>query len=442
MLPRFEVVARRRPVDLVGTVTDPVKVGAPSLAIEATLGPGVRASVTFVSGPVELQGWYDGAGFGLHVTTGGTAGGTGGRTTRHQSRRDGTPAGPVDGLGLSLTGRHLTVLSRHEDVWTARGRVNLERRVDTHDEAFLAGVEARVEGVVDHRVGTFGQFGLRDLRLVTRADGAAYRPDGRVLLSATSAGPGFFDTAHTSLWSLDPATYDLEHRSDLYFRRPGRTGRPGVYGDHATHVVRDQGGWLVATSTWGDFDPRVKGATVGVTLTRTDADLLIGQHVLDSRPLPLPTTGFRSVGVWDPHLVHTDDGWLVAYVSATTFFRFHPVLATGPALDDLTLRGRVERRATEGPTLLRLQDRWVLAASDGRDNPKGQREAYPVFDLDLREIGALEADYPTNIPWPTLVEERDGWLMVGFDGTSYGGRLVGYGSHGDVVVQRSVGTAP
>ena len=26
--------------------------------------------------------------------------------------------------------------------------------------------------------------------------------------------------------------------------------------------------------------------------------------------------------------------------------------------------------------------------------------------------------------------------MIGFNGTAYGGRLVGYGSHGDVVIQK------
>ena len=49
-------------------------------------------------------------------------------------------------------------------------------------------------------VGRFGQLGLRDVRQVTHADGTTYRHDGRVLLTATSAGPGFFDTAHTSVW--------------------------------------------------------------------------------------------------------------------------------------------------------------------------------------------------------------------------------------------------
>ena len=38
-----------------------------------------------------------------------------------------------------------------------------------------------------------------------------------------------------------------------------------------------------------------------------------------------------------------------------------------------------------------------MLASDKR-----HRRVYPVLDLDLREIGTLDAAYPTNIPWPTI----------------------------------------
>lgn len=436
---RFEPAGWCRPVALVQPGTDLEAPLAPSVAIEADVRGPDPVSISLVSGDVTLTGTYDET-LGLVVTTGS-------RTTRHASRRSGRPEAPVAAVGLALTGTHLSVLTHEDGAWTVRGRVDLLDRVDTRDETWLAGLTAHVTGPVEEvRAGAFGQLGLRDLRLVSHADGSPWReqgPDGeRVLLTATSAGPGFFDTAHTSLWSLDPRSLALEHRSDVFFRRPDR---PGAFGDHASHLLRDGERWLLATSTWGDFDTSAPDASVEVTLAETTTDLTHGRHLLDTRPLPLPTTGLRSVGVWDPHLVHTDAGWLVAYVSARRFFRFHPVLAGGPTLDDLTLLGAAsDRRATEGPVLVRpvgSSTGWRVLASDGRAGRPGQRAQYPVLDLAadhrLVEVGALDAPYPTNISWPTLLETEDGWLMIGFDGTPQGGRLVGYGSHGRVMFARA-----
>lgn len=416
-LPPFEVVARRRPVELVAPGPAAPYL-APYVAVTSQVsGP---ATVELAGGDVGLTGTYDGTGAALRVTVGG-------RTSTHRSRRHGRPDGPVRELGLALTGTHLSVLTRGTGPWSVRGRVDLRELVDTRDESWLAGLDGGAAGAVSgSRSGRFGQLGLRDVRLVTHADGTPYRSDRRVLLSATSAGPGFFDTAHTSVWSLDPATLETTHLSDLFFRRPDR---PGVYGDHATHLVRDGDGWLVATSTWGDFDRRKR--PVSVTLAATTADLSEGVHVLDTQRLDLPMTGLRSVGVWDPHLVRTPDGWLVGFVSATRYFRFHPAVAAGPSLDDLSLRGAATGLTqTEGTTLAHLDGAWRVLASDK------EARRYPVFDLDLRETGSLAAPYLTNIPWPTLVPDGDSWLMVAFNGTSYGGPLPGYGTHGDLVFLR------
>jgi hypothetical protein len=411
---RFEVAARHRPVDLVRPGPLPP---APYAAVTGS------GTLSLASAGVEVRGGYDGSrGHAwLSVDTGGR------RPTRHRSRRHGRASAPVDAVGLTLTGTQVTVLTREAGRWVARGRVDLEGRVDTRDEAWLAGL-----GAEGGTAGRFGQLGLRDLRLVTRADGSPYRVGRLLLLTATSAGPGFFATAHTSVWSLDPDTLELAHRSDLFFRRPDA---PGVYGDHATHLVRDDGPgrpgrWLVATSSWGDFDKR---RPVRVLLAATSADLLSGTHVLDTEVLALPTDGLTSVAVWDPHLVRTDDGWLVGYVSASRYFRFHPVVAGGPTLDHLRVLGADPgRRACEGTTLHRdpRAGAWRVLASD-------RRGEYPVYDLALDQVGRLDAPYPSNLPWPTVVEVDGGWLLVAFNGRGYGGRLTGYGTHGEVVIMRS-----
>lgn len=427
--PEFRTVARLRPVTMTVPLDGPVL--APYISVEAAPGAD-PLTPTISSGDVTLSARLDGHGRVELLVDAGR------HHTEHRSRRHGRAKGPVEAVGLTLTGPQLTAFTREGGVWHARARVALKGRVDVHDEAFLAGLAGSCDGEpADLKVGGFGQLGLRDIRVASHADGTAYTlGDGRFLLTAASAGPGFFDTGHTSVWALDGASLELEHRADLFFRRPDK---PGVYGDHATHLVRDAGRWLVATSTWGDFDRGVPGASVAVTLAETEADLDRGRHVLDTKPLPLPTTGLKSVGVWDPHLARTEDGWLVGYVSARKFFDFHPVLATGTELNALEVRAATaKRRATEGTTLLHLEDGWRVLASDGRDNRRKHQAAYPVFDLDLRQVGKIEADYPTNIPWPTLVRDAEGWLMIGFDGTSYGGKLLGYGTHGDVVIQRPV----
>ncbi|WP_426245792.1 hypothetical protein [Nocardioides sp. LHG3406-4] len=435
MLPPLEIVARLRPIDLVSpasrrsaTGPGPHRLGAvaPYLAATLTLDAGFGEIALVGADGVRLAGGYADGAIGLSVRTAAGAGST------HRSRRMGSLPSAPEAIALTLTGVHLTVWARDGRDWVVRGRVGLLDLVDTRDEEWLASLTVEYDGGGGEH-GDFGQLGLRDTRLVSHADGSPYSPDGWVWLTATHAGPGFFDTAHTGLWRLDPVTLALEHRSDLFFRRPTGTG---VYGDHATHLVRDDDGWLVATSTWGDFDRR--RPAVGITLARTGADLTTGRHVLDTTAMALPLDGLRSRGQWDPHLVRIGDLWHVGFASARKFFRFHPALAVGPTLDDLTLRAAAtDRRATEGVTLLRLPDeQWRVLASDGRDGRRGQRERFPVFDLDLTEVGALRAPYPTNIPWPSLVHTDGGWLMATFDARRTGGPLPGYGTHGDLVVMR------
>ncbi|MFN8193079.1 MAG: hypothetical protein U0R80_02220 [Nocardioidaceae bacterium] len=439
----LSIVARRRPFALLapgfastpGSEERPTPRAAPFATVRARVADARtgRVSLRLRSGDVLLTGEYDAARGAAWVTVTDATG----RTTRHRSLRHGRARGTVDAVALTLTGTWVTVWTSGDgDGWTARARAHLEGRVDPRSERFLAGLHSGAEGSLPVRrlaTGGFGQLGLRDVRLVSEADGTPVRRDGRLLLSATSAGPGFFDTGHTSVWSLEEDRLRLRHEADLFFRRPDR---PGVFGDHATHVVRDGAGWLVATSTWGDFvDGRRPDASVGVTLAETTADVTTGVHVLDTTALALPTNGLTSAGVWDPHLVRVDGEWLVGFVSATRFFRFHPAIAAGPTLRTLRLRSAAtDRTATEGTTLVRLDEGWRVLASDGRDGGPGLRERYPVFDLDLRETGTLAAPYPTNLPWPTLARSGDHWLMVTFDGRPRGGRLLGYGTHGDVVL--------
>ncbi len=425
-LPPLTPVTRLRPIALVQPGTSVP--AAPAAAVEASLHG--ASSVALSSGVDRFTAVWDGATVSIELDVGGAA-------STHRSRRHGRGSSPSR-LGLTLTGPVLTAWVYEQHQWVARAVVDLAESapgVLVHDPAWLANLTAYGE-----LSGRFGQLGLRDLRLVTHADGTPYREGDVHLLTATSAGPGGFRSGHCSVWAFNPVAIALEHRADLYFRRTGppkEAERAGVYTDHAAHLVRDDGRWLVAASTWGDFDKR-RNPRVGTTLASSTDDLLTGSHVLHSEPLDLPTDGLASVGTWDPHLVRTDEGWLATYVSARRFFDFHPVTATGPQLDRLHLRAAATgRTATEGPTLVWLDGDWRVLASDGRDGPRRSRATYPVFDLDLRQHGVLDADYPTNLPWPTVLEHGGRWWMLGFDATTTGGGLIGYGTHGDVVVQAS-----
>ncbi len=440
MLPRLEIVRRLRPVDLVAPGSVRVDTTTGGIVPMPAVAPYVAAT-TLVRERPRLALHLGGLRLGADVAEGSVSLTiTRDHATREaRSRRFHRSVDPTE-LGLTLTGSHLTAWTSEGGQWVARARYDLRDDVDVHEEAALAGlrVELPTWGGV---AGRFGQLGLRDVRFVTEEDGRPLRDGDALWLTATSAGPGFFDTAHTSVWRLDATLLEVAHSADLYFRRPDR---PGVFGDHATHLVRSGGGWLVATSTWGDFETptthagRRTPAGLRVTLAETDADLLHGAHVLDTRELALPTDDLASIATWDPHLVRRDGQWLVGFVSARRFFDFHPALAGGPSLDDLGLLGAAtDRRATEGTTLVEVDGRMLVLASDGRDSPRGQRARFPVFDLEMGDLGLLDAPYPTNLPWPSVAHVDGTWLMATFNGRAVNEPLLGYGTHGDLVLMRS-----
>jgi hypothetical protein len=271
--------------------------------------------------------------------------------------------------------------------------------------------------------------GLRDPHLVQRADGRPYVRDGRYFMTWTCAGPGFFQQAHWTVWSFDPARPQEQRlEAQLFSRRDGR-----VLGDHAGQVVRDGRRWLVATSSWGDFAP----GTIHVRHTTTTADVLSGVHVLDTARTPLPTRQ----GSWDPAITRIDGTWHVGFVESPSQaagkpFDFHPALASTSSTtwhEELTkVAAATSLHQAEGPILVRIAGEAWLLASDGDDHH------YPVFTLTGRRVGRVDAPYPTNIPHPQLVPRPGGgWWLVTFDGTPYGEDVLGYGTHGDLIVMRS-----
>ena len=344
-------------------------------------------------------------------------------------RRRTVDLGAGEGLAFGLCEQQVTALVDTGAGWTPlfTERDKVAALIDLRREDELARLHYALAGDVTEPIaGLFGMTGLRDPHLVQHANGTPYERDGRVFLTWTCAGLGFFQQAHWSVWSMDRAKpEEMRLESQIFFRRDGL-----VLGDHAGHLVRDGERWLVAVSSWGDFEP----GAIHVRHTDSTTDLLSGTHVLDTKPTPLPTT----VGSWDPALLRKGSTWHVGFVESPSQepFDFHPALAR--TSDELWARGLEPVAAAEslhqceGPILATVgSDTWLLASD-------GDARHYPVFDLDGRRVGRLDAPYPTNIPHPQLVPDPDGgWLMVTFDGTQHAEDVMGYGGHGDVVVMHS-----
>lgn len=348
-------------------------------------------------------------------------------------------------LALVLNENRATLLLRDSvdvgvgpyDGWRvlASERRRLMGRVDLRDPAVLGrfhaawGVEGGTTELGTGRAGLFGMAGLRDLHVVQHADGSLFTDSGgTAYLTATCAGLGFFRQAHWGVFSFDPdRPGSLRQTAHLYARRDGL-----VLGDHAGQLVRDGDRWLLAVSSWGDFSP---DRGVHVRHLATADDLLHGVHRLETERTSLPTT----VSAWDPGMARVDGRWFVSYVESPSQepFEFHPALAATTAdrwHEGLEQVGAAEgMRQCEGPVLTRVEGRWWLLASDGH-----ARE-YPVFDLAMNRVGSLEAPYGTNIPHPQVVASPSGGQSLWtFDGTQYDEHVLGYGSHGDVLVMRTV----
>jgi hypothetical protein len=279
------------------------------------------------------------------------------------------------------------------------------------------------------RAGYFGQAGVRDPHVVQLADGTPYIRDGKLYLTLTNAGLGFFQQAHWGVWTLDlDDPTQLEQVAILFFARDGV-----IVGDHAGQIVYDDGAFHLLMSSWGDFAFR----GVNVNHATTSADVLSGVHVIPTERLPLPTP----VSSWDPALTRIGGRWHVGFVESPsqTPFIFHPALAVGRrggGFTDLTLIGRDETvDQTEGTILQRVGGTWYLLASDG------DAREYRVYDLAMRHLGRLDAPYGTNIPHPMVVplpeRGRSRWHMLTFDGTQYAEPVLGYGGHGDFIVMRA-----
>ncbi|MFL5860121.1 MAG: hypothetical protein ACJ780_04980, partial [Solirubrobacteraceae bacterium] len=222
-------------------------------------------------------------------------------------------------------------------------RANVLSVLDLRDPAVLGsyryGFGARADTgtiALDRvRAGYWGKAGVRDPHVITWADGTPFIADGKVYLTLTNAGLGFFQFAHWGVYTLDLATNRLQQIGKIFWERGGV-----VVGDHAGHIVYDEtiGAFRLLVSNWGTFS----GSGVLINAATFHGDILHGVHVVRNPTVQqLPTTLSR----WDPHMTRINGVWYIAFVESPSQnpFNFHPALAVGPRtgqFGNFTLAGR------------------------------------------------------------------------------------------------------
>jgi hypothetical protein len=405
---------------------------------------GVDEAGTVTAGLVQDASNYVVASF---ESSGDPAGGTVGIDVRVGGRKTRAASASADLAGATrcafvVNENYVTALVAKGADWVPVVQHRITDLLDLRDPAVLrqyrygfgAGGAGTTVTLADVRAGYFGQAGIRDLHVISHSDGRPYIRNGKLYFTATQAGLSFFQAAHWGVWTLDlDEPRRVEQVGTLFFERDGF-----VLGDHAGQIVADEreGGFHVAVSSWGDF--AYKG--VHVRYCRTFENILSGVHVLKSTRMSLPT----DVSAWDPSMVRIGRRWYVGFVESpdqdrVRGFNFHPALArsdTGASLSRLRRIGAdLSRGQTEGTILQKVGGRWYLLASDGADR------RYRVYDLSMNLLGFLKAPYGSNIPHPQVIPiyERGHttYLMITFEGTQYHEKLLGYGTHGDLIIMRA-----
>ncbi|WP_454555117.1 hypothetical protein [Geodermatophilus nigrescens] len=439
---RFREVARQRPRDLLAPFVDVDRPGSPGPDLVG-LASGPRAP--FCAVVLDLDGDDDGAACGLLVPGGPVLAryDAGARHVELVAAGVVLESAPLaegaTGLACVVQENRVTVLVRRGD-WTPVLGADVSPRIDLRVPAVVGSAEYAAQGRQVRRVraGVSGPAGVRDPQVVRTTDGRPLVRDGRLFLTMTSAGLGFFRQASWGVWTVDLADPSrVEQVAALFSHRDGL-----LLGDHAGQLLVDEatGRTRVLVSSWGDHDP---ATGVHVRTSVTSEDLLSGVHVLSTERLVLPT----EVSAWDPSLARVGGRWLLAFTECVSFgpprYVFRPALAVtdheDPTRDLARVAADGTREQTEGTLLVPDGADWLVLASD-RDAAE-----YPVYDTGLRRLGALQAPYGSNIPHPMVVPGgRDGrtpWLVT-FDGTSWHEDALGYGTHGDLVVMAHVPETP
>jgi hypothetical protein len=150
------------------------------------------------------------------------------------------------------------------------------RVLDRYRYGFGARADAGTIALDSIRAGYWGRAGVRDPHVVAWADGTPFIADGKLYLTLTNAGLGFFQFAHWGVYTLDLADNTpsgLRQVGNIFWERDGH-----VVGDHAGHIVYDDaiGAFRLLVSNWGTFT----GNGVLINSAVVKGDVLHGVNVI------------------------------------------------------------------------------------------------------------------------------------------------------------------
>lgn len=236
----------------------------------------------------------------------------------------------------------------------------------------------------DAKAGWYGRSSLRDVCLITYADGRPYTSGGRIHLTATNAGLGSNAAGHMGIFSFDPDDFGSLREVGKVFGHRG----PYCVGDNAGKVVvRADGGLDVFTSTWSTGD--LTDWKVDVNVTRAPRARLHGVNVLPAGRKIIENS-------YDPCPILLEGRWRIP-VAGVRLWSFDEDF--GDARLDATDAGTFY----EGPRWAQVGGTWYVFAGGFYD--------IRVWNQDLSPFGPLDAQHPqapdfrlVNPPHPVVVQ--------------------------------------
>lgn len=274
----------------------------------------------------------------------------------------------------------------------------------------------------DFEAGYFGEIGIANQYAVKYENGELMKDGDKIFLFSTSggfeqtvSGQGFRQL-HSSIYSFDTKTYELECLSKIFIDRNSR-----IYGDIGGSIIydRDSSVWrifLQNTGQWGQVTATVYHST-------SSEDLLRGVHIIsDMNELIVP----GGTPYWDVDVIKIDGEWYIAYNNGS----FNFLLAKGYDFNSLSQVGSTISTGAmgEGARFFKYNGRnyvlWGTLTGGIR-----------YFDLEMNDLGTIIPNpwelvlgppmHPAFIPYKT--EDSDCFITTFNQQPRYSGMAASYG---------------